>query len=175
MTDSSRPPEALLARAAAMRAAGESWQKVARAVGRSAERVRHWPREYPEEWNRAYRETETHFLADAAVESRQALRLLLRSKQEWVQLAAAQQMLKGRLVERVLALKSEHVAAKAAEAPRGVAPDDRALAAFINQVRSVSDEELDKLAREFLAEDSAAHPELYKPPRDAIAAPRDSG
>src|SRR5438876_8670959 len=82
------PPIALIAVAASMRAAGEAWETIARKVDRSADRVRHWPRLYADEWSHHFRAAETHMLADAATEARQRLRTLLRSDKEWVALAA---------------------------------------------------------------------------------------
>ena len=55
MPTRSRNPEkieALLTQAAELRAAGQTWETVAAAVGRSAETVRRWPKQHPKLWLR---------------------------------------------------------------------------------------------------------------------------
>jgi hypothetical protein len=146
MDNTPLPPSALIAVAAAMRAAGESWEAIAKKVGRSAERVRHWPRLYADEWSRHFRAAETHLLADAGTEARQKLRLLLRSDKEWVQLAAAQQMMTARLTERARELKL--AAGQSGQAQE----QDRVVSAFVKEVRNMSDEELNHMCAEFVAE-----------------------
>ncbi len=115
MTAAARPPEALIATAAAMRAACETWDVIAAEIGRSAGRIRHWPREYPDQWNRAYRDAERQILHEAAGEGVVTLRRLCRSQNERVALAAAKELLNFRLKMRELEVRE--AAAKPAEPP----------------------------------------------------------
>src|SRR5260221_6478170 len=58
-------PGALIAEAAALRAAGQSWETIGTAVNRHADTVRRWPDRYRDEWCRTYRAVEAQLIADA--------------------------------------------------------------------------------------------------------------
>src|SRR5438094_2413957 len=103
-------PPPMIAVAATMRAAGQPWEEIAAKVGRSAGRIRDWPRTYPADWARHFRAAETHLLADVAIEARQRLRLLMRSKDEWVQLRAVTRALTMRDRDREREFKLEAAA-----------------------------------------------------------------
>src|SRR5262249_44684509 len=63
------PPQelrALVHLAAQLRATGNSWEKVAKQVGRSARTCRHWPLTYADFWHRVFLKTELQFIAAAA-------------------------------------------------------------------------------------------------------------
>jgi len=147
MSTTSRPPESLIAAAAAMRAACESWDAIAAKIGRSCGRLRHWPRDYPDEWNRAYRAAQTELLHQAADEALVTLRRLNRSQNEKIALAAAKELSSLRLKMRELDLREAE--AKAA-APQPVAAkdgeeeiteDDRH---FLRAMHSMTDEEMEQ-------------------------------
>src|SRR5262245_16969790 len=103
MSANSRPPETLVATAAALRAAGEAWDNIAKEIGRSSARIRHWPREYPDDWNRAFRHAENQILRQAANEAVHTLRRLMRSDDEKIARGAANDLLNYRLKVRELA------------------------------------------------------------------------
>ena len=139
MTPSKRPSENLVGLAATMRATGESWKEIADKVGRSEGRVRAWPHAYPDEWDRHFSFAERQLFADAATECRTILRQLLRSKEEKIQLAAADKLLKVRMGER---------AAVKVRASAGKSDEDRWTADFVNSVKNLSDEELETMLKE---------------------------
>src|SRR5262245_39431983 len=133
-----QPSRELLQRlraAAELRAAGLSWDVVAGRVGRAAATCARWPARYPVLWRSFFRDAVRASEQESAIEARATLRKMLRGEDDRQKLTAAQQLLKAPRPR-----------------PRGkctIAPEDRALAAFISQLRSVSDEELDRLAHEF--------------------------
>ena len=136
--------ESLIALAATLRAGGAGWADVAAKVGRSESRVRRWPQKYPEAWARHFRMEESHFLAEVAVEARQVMRLLLRSKDEKTQLRATFNMLKVRQAERAREF--------AVEPPPVQEPIDPTVSLFISKMNKLSDEELDQMMRQALSE-----------------------
>jgi hypothetical protein len=81
--------EALVERAAAMRAGGASWKAIAAEVGREPDTVEHWPKRYPQQWSRAHRAARRHMLGDSYGESITTLRMLMRSEDERAKLAAS--------------------------------------------------------------------------------------
>jgi hypothetical protein len=83
----------LIARAAEMRAEGETWQVVADAIGRSANTVKKWPKQHAKRWNKLFARAEAALLKDASSEAVHTLRKLLRSKVAKVQHDAAQKLL----------------------------------------------------------------------------------
>jgi len=131
-------PEVLadLVRAAAtLRAGGSSWEVIAAKLGPHATDCSRWPVSYPAEWQRLFREASQRLALEAAGEARAILRALMRSDDEKIRLAAAQQLLKA--------------PAKPAVKPRPkIADDDAAIAAFITELRGYSDDELDRALRE---------------------------
>jgi hypothetical protein len=139
MSQSKKPSRSRISLAAALRAAGESWEQIGQAVGRSAERVRHWPKRYTEEWGGAFRAAESHLMADVATEAKHHLRALMRSKAESIQLNAVLGALKLRHLERE---REYRIDAAAAAAKPEIDPD---LLAFIEHVRTANDEELKAL------------------------------
>ena len=89
-------PGALIAEAAALRAAGQSWETIGAAVDRHADTVRRWPDRYRDEWCRTYRAVEAQLTADAATEARAILRAMLRDKRGKYRLGAAGHLLRSR-------------------------------------------------------------------------------
>jgi transposase len=75
-------PELLrrLAAAAELRAAGNSWEKVAARLGRAADTCRRWPSRYRSAWDRLYRAAEQSQLTEARAEATAILRQQLRSE-----------------------------------------------------------------------------------------------
>jgi hypothetical protein len=134
--------ESLIALAATLRAGGASWTDVAAKVGRSESRVRRWPQKYPDAWARHFRMAESHFLAEVAVEARQIMRLLLRSKDEKTQLRATFNMLKVRQAERAREF--------AVEPPPAHEPIDPTVSLYISEMNKLSDEEFDQMMRQAL-------------------------
>jgi hypothetical protein len=100
MTPFDDAPTSLIAIAAAMRAAGKSWELIGEAVDRHADTVRRWPERYPIPWGQTYRSVESQLIADAASEARTTLRIMLRAKQARFRIAAATQLLKSRDANR---------------------------------------------------------------------------
>jgi transposase len=130
-----------IALAATLRAGAASWADVAAKVGRSEDRVRRWPQKYRDAWARHFRTAESHFLAEVAVEARQVLRLLLRSKDEKTQLRATFNMLKVRQAERdrEFAVLPPHE------------PIDPEVSSFVNELRNLGDEEIEQMLRQALS------------------------
>ena len=131
-----------IALAATLRAGGASWAEVAAKVGRSEDRVRRWPQKYPDAWARHFRMAESHFLAEVAVEARQVLRMLLRSKDEKTQLRATFNMLKVRQAERDREF--------AVEPPQETI--DPYVASFVSELDKLDDEEIEQMLRQALSE-----------------------
>ena len=84
---------ALIARAAEMRAEGETWPVVAAAVCRSATTVQKWPKQHAKRWKQVFARAEAALLKDASSEAVHTLRKLLRSKVPKVQQDSAQKLL----------------------------------------------------------------------------------
>jgi hypothetical protein len=136
--------ESLIALAATLRASGAGWADVAAKVERSERSVRRWPQKYPDAWARHFRMAESHFLAEVAVEARQVMRLLLRSKDEKTQLRATFSMLKVRQTERDREF--------AVEPPPAHETVDPYVSTFIRELNNLSDEEVDQMLRKALSE-----------------------
>ena len=83
----------LLLRAAEMRAAGNSWETIAKETGQSLNCVRAWPSDYPDVWQQALYEGQKKIIADAGAEALVALRTSLRSDDEKVKNDAARFLL----------------------------------------------------------------------------------
>jgi hypothetical protein len=77
-----RTPARLVRDAAASRAAGNAWEKVAADVGRTTAVVRTWPRRYADVWRKAFADAERRALAEATAEAVVLLRKQLRSEDE---------------------------------------------------------------------------------------------
>ena len=126
---------ALIAEAAALRAAGQSWETIGAAVDRHADTVRRWPDRYRDEWCRTYRAVEAQLRADAAIEARTTLRAMLRDKRGKYRLGAATQLLKSR----------DHTLTAEA-APADVDPPvSRECELFYQELNAMSEEELDRM------------------------------
>jgi hypothetical protein len=146
------PPDDLLSllhQAAALRAAGKSWDAIGHAVDRAAETVRRWREHYPAEWGRYYLEAETYALTDAALEGQLALRSLLRSKNENSIFKAGNSLLRARLAERQRELKAVAATASPESADQGL---------FLERVKEMSDEELNEMIEKFVMERGQAKP-----------------
>src|SRR5262245_1858036 len=95
-----RVTEALIERAAELRAAGRSWEDVGLAVRRAGGRVRKWPREHAGLWAIAYKRAQKEVLDSAGNESLSALRGQLRVQEdEKIKQAAAVTLLKHRTTQ----------------------------------------------------------------------------
>src|SRR5262245_58813095 len=86
----------LIARAAELRASGDSWDQIAAKLGRDRETIRHWPMRHPELWNRYFRAAEDGVILDAASRARGFLRLMLEADDLKIGCVAAQTLLKYR-------------------------------------------------------------------------------
>src|SRR5216684_7624036 len=124
---------ALIAQAAAMRAVGKTWQTIATELDRSSETVRRWPERHPKEWIEHYRTVESYIIAEAAGEARLILRNMLRAKKGHFRLHAARHLLKSRDTDR----QREFTTA-------AQTPTDWRMQKMFDEVRAVSDEELDR-------------------------------
>jgi hypothetical protein len=102
MSANTSPSEAVLARAAELRATGNSWEAVAAQMHRSVSTIRKWPNLYAERWHAALRAAERRLLADAGAESVLVLRQLLRSDDEKVRRDAAKFLIDLRLEQAKL-------------------------------------------------------------------------
>lgn len=119
----------LLDRAAAARARGASWDKVAVLVRRSASRVRRWPRAYPDRWSAAFQRAEREFVEEITAESRLTLQSQLRSPDDKIKAAAAVQLLRhqgGRSPRKPKAPAASASAIRLAEYVEGLTDDDLA-------------------------------------------------
>lgn len=109
-----RPPSAeLIARAAELRAAGSSWEVVAREVNRTPATVRRWPTLFARQWEPAFNAAEKAVVAEVAAESVLTLRKQLRSGDEKAGRDAAQ-----KLIQYRVALRKKKPAAKAKTATK---------------------------------------------------------
>lgn len=88
-----RLPDALLIRAAELRASGAGWSVVAQTVGRTVDVVRRWPMRYPDRWAVHLRAAERRQAADAAAEGLHVLRRQLRSDDDKTARDAAAKLL----------------------------------------------------------------------------------
>ena len=91
------PSDSVLFRAVESRAAGNSWEAVAKLVRRSPHTVRKWPQMYSQRWIAALRKAERTVIDSAAAESVLVLRELLRSVEEKVRVEAAWRLVFQRL------------------------------------------------------------------------------
>ncbi len=134
------PSDAVLARAAELRAGGSNWEAVAAKLNRSAETVRKWPALHPERWQAALHQAERRLVAEASAESVLILRQLLRSDDEKVRRDAAEFLVELRLTLAKLDDKShlEH-------STNALTSDSARFAAYL---QGHSDEELDRLVAE---------------------------
>ncbi len=83
----------LLADAADLRAAGNSWDAVADRLGRSPDTCRRWPARYPAAWTDLYHRAERRQAEEARAEATAILRTQLRAKDDKAQRDAAKALL----------------------------------------------------------------------------------
>jgi hypothetical protein len=130
MTAPNDETQRLMAVAAELRAAGSSWEVVAREMNRDVRTIRFWVEEFPKLWRRLLRAAERRHEQDARLEARLILRGLLREGDQKAKLSAASQLIKtrpkGRRPEKAAQLSDE----------------DADLAAYISLVRGMTDDEL---------------------------------
>ena len=100
------PSDALFARAAELRAAGASWEAIAKEVHRRERTVRGWPRKYTDRWTTALIQAEQRMTAQADCESVFTLRKLLLSQDEKVRWHAAKALIGRRVDHKKIELKS---------------------------------------------------------------------
>jgi hypothetical protein len=123
----------LLAQAAALRASGTSWKKVAATLNRDLNTVLHWPQRYPDEWARYLRLAEDHLTADAFGESIMSLRHLMRSENEKSRLAASVAVVKMRTEQRKLeVMQSRSTARPAGGKPQELSTEGQQIAAVLD-------------------------------------------
>ncbi len=134
------PPDSLLNRAAELRAAGQAWEAVAEAVGRTVKTVRGWPEAYPEKWADLLRKAEARLVSEATAESVHTLRMQLRSDDEKASRDAAQKLISFRVA---LGKKPKKPGRKPARTP---STDAARLVAYLE---GLSDAEFHTLAEEF--------------------------
>jgi hypothetical protein len=72
------PAESLLARAAELRALGNTWDATGKLMQRSPRTIMKWPQVYPERWGAALEEARRRAICDLSAESLNTLRWLLR-------------------------------------------------------------------------------------------------
>ena len=87
------PAPKTIRRAADLRAAGHSWEIVAKRLRRCPEIVSQWPDHYAETWRVAYEQARTAVLAEAEAEALCVLRQQLRAEDEKVRLDAARKLI----------------------------------------------------------------------------------
>jgi hypothetical protein len=126
--------KSLLAQAAALRASGTSWKKIAAALDRDLNTVLHWPQRYPDEWARYRRLAEDHLSADAFGESITSLRLLMRSENEKSRLSASVAVVKMRTEQRKLeVMQSRGSTARRSDGkPQELSTDGQRIAAVLD-------------------------------------------
>jgi hypothetical protein len=100
------PSNELFAHAAELRAAGASWETVAKEVNRVERTVRGWQRKYAERWTTALLQAERLMSAQSDCESVLTLRKLLLSDDERVRWHAAKCLIARRVERDKLALKT---------------------------------------------------------------------
>lgn len=100
------PSDDTFARAAELRAAGSSWETVAKQVRRAVRTVSGWPRRYADRWTAALTAAERRLAAQADVESVLTLRKLLLSDDERIRWHAAKSLVARRIERDKLDRKS---------------------------------------------------------------------
>jgi hypothetical protein len=138
------PSNDLLHQAAELRAAGATWETVAKAVNRAVRTVYYWPRRYADRWTEALHQAERLMASQSDCESVLTLRKLLLSKDEKVRWHAAKCLIARRIDRDKIALKTPPPAQPALSSEA---------AQLIALLDGHSDEELDALIAA-----SAPHP-----------------
>jgi transposase len=133
------PSDDLLYKAAELRAGGSKWETVAKALHRSIDTVREWPRRYRDRWAAVFRIAERSLVSDVSAESILVLRTLLRSEDEKVRRDAANSLMSIRID------LAKHDRTESDAAPN-LSPDTARLAAFLE---GRPDDELARVAAQF--------------------------
>lgn len=134
------PSDALLARAAELRAEGQTWPAVADRIGKGESTARRWPRKYPDRWLVAMLTAERRQALDSGAESVLVLRQLLRSGDPKLRRDAAKQLIGLRVDLAKLDVKAKF-------APQPLSPLAAEVVTFLE---AHTREELAELARDFL-------------------------
>lgn len=142
------PSEKLFARAAELRAAGATWETIAKEVKRCVRTVYYWPQKYPERWADALLQAERRMTAQSDCEGVLTLRRLLLSADERIRWHAAKALIARRIDHHKLELK-----ARPLSQPRR----SSAAAELIALLDEYPDEELTAIAA--IAVEPAALPE----------------
>jgi hypothetical protein len=145
-----RPPpsEKLFAEAAELRAAGATWQTVAKAVNRHERIVRGWQRKYAQRWADALLEAERRMTAHSDCEGVLTLRRLLLSADEKIRWHAA---------KALIARRIDHLKIEVRTLPPPQPRRSSAAAELIALLDEYPDEELTAIAA--IAVEPAALPE----------------
>jgi hypothetical protein len=151
------PTDAVLTRAAKLRAAGASWESVAAQLGRTVETVLKWPDD--ERWPALLAEAEKRLAVEVSAEAVLILRQLLRAEDEKVRRDAARFLLELRF-----RLAAPPDTPDPLPAPRSA--DARRLVAFLE---SHSDDDLARLAAD-MHHPAAPDPDLQGGPESRAGA-----
>jgi hypothetical protein len=100
------PSDEVFAHAAELRAAGATWDKVAKAVNRVERTVRGWTRKYADRWADALFQAERRMASQSDCESVLTLRKLLVSQDEKIRWHAAKCLVNRRLERDRIAIRS---------------------------------------------------------------------
>ena len=106
MSNPRKPPsEKTLLRAVEARAAGHSWEAVAKLVHRATSTVRRWSLRYPQEWDAALQAAQQQAVVQAGNEAVGILRRLMSSKDERISHQAAWRLIHQRIEMARIAVK----------------------------------------------------------------------
>ncbi len=153
------PSDALLTEAAELRAGGNKWEAVGKALNCPSGTVRDWVRQYPARWKAALSAAEQRLVREVAAESVLVLRNQLRSKDEKIARDAARVLTDLRLDLTKLELVAEPTPSLTSDAARVVA--------FLD---GHTDEHLARLAAAVFPHASVAQPVPAEPgPVDGAA------
>ncbi len=134
--------------AAVLRASGATWDTIGEVLGRHAFVLTRWARVYREDWDQYLHQAHERLLERRDADDRAKLRALLRHANSRIRRTTADHLLR------------EHRARRAAEGPPDLRTD---LAALLNHVEQISDEELNEYLAEFIAT-TRREPELGSAP-----------
>ena len=121
--------------AAELRAAGATWETIAKKLGRQRVVVTRWTTWYSDDWNRLIEDAEERWARNGSAESRAIIRLLLRDTSPRIRLCTAETLVRRRLAE------------KAAEPSINPRTD---LRAFMALLEKAPDADLERSIDEFL-------------------------
>ena len=86
--------------AAELRAAGATWETIAKKLGRQRVVVTRWATWYSDDWNRLIEDAEERVARTGSAESRAIIRLLLRHMSPRIRLCTAETLVRRRLAEK---------------------------------------------------------------------------